>query len=172
MAVNLMANELQRVGVNGAVNMRVPISGIVNVANKPIKELRFMPYEQFPEVGREETLYIDTLGEAIYYWNGTAYVVLSGSGGSGDKIMAKTTAQWAQQTSLVSVYGGIYIYTDYRQEDGVNIPAMKIGDGNAYVVDLPFFSTGCTEADRQRWDNKVSAKLSPLDLENLVLYTD
>lgn len=158
-------------GVTGSTVLRVPISGMVNVAGKLVKELRFLPFSEFPEVGREETLYIDTTNEVIYYWNGTAFVILSGTG-SGDKIMAKTTAQWAQETSLVSVYGGIYIYMDYRQESGDNIPAMKIGDGNAYVVDLPFFSTGCTEADRQRWDNKVSAMLSPLDSETLVLYID
>jgi hypothetical protein len=75
-----MANELQRVGVNGAVNMRVPISGMVNVVNKPIKELRFMPYEQFPEVGREETLYIDTDESVEYWWDGDHYVQMSGSG--------------------------------------------------------------------------------------------
>ena len=48
-----------------------------------MKELRFMPYSEFPEEGREDVLYIDTDGNAMYYWNGTEYIALSGGGSGG-----------------------------------------------------------------------------------------
>ena len=168
-----MRDDLQYGSIKGNANVRVPIQGLINVGTKTIKELRFLPISEFPESGQTNILYIDTTNSVIYYWDGAQYVELSGGGGSGTgNIYAKTTAQWAQTIGLVSQYGALYIYTDYRQESGVDIPAVKIGDGTTYVSDLPFYSTGVTENDRQRWDNKVSAKISPLDPENLILSTD
>lgn len=176
-----MANTLQygsiggtasaNVPVQGLVQVELPIRGLVSVGSKSVKELRFLPRSEFPEYGHDNILYVDTDGNTIYYWNVDSYVALSG-GSETCKIIAKTTAEWAIERTLLSDYGSIYIYTDYRQESGVNIPAIKIGDGLAYVVDLPFFDTGVTEADRLRWDNKVSVMLSPIDNENLILYTD
>lgn len=74
--------DRQMAGITGNATMRVPITGNVNVGGSAIRELRFMPRSAFPEVGRSDVLYIDTLGECIYYWNGGEYVQLSG-GGSG-----------------------------------------------------------------------------------------
>lgn len=138
--------------------------------SKLIRELWFSPRSEFPEQGQAKILYIDTADNRMYYWSETVYVELIGSMSA--NIVAKTTAQWAASASTLSQLGWIYIYTDYRQEGGVDIPAIKIGDGHAYVVDLPFFSTGVTEADRTRWDNKVSARIAVSDHEKLELYTD
>ena len=74
--------DRQRAGITGNATMRVPITGDVNVGGRSVRELRFMPRSAFPEVGRSDVLYIDTLGECIYYWDGGEYVQLSG-GGSG-----------------------------------------------------------------------------------------
>lgn len=81
-----MANEMQRGNLTGTAIMRMPISGTVSIGGKQMKELRFMPYSEFPEEGREDVLYIDTDGNAMYYWDGTEYIALSGggSGGTGD----------------------------------------------------------------------------------------
>lgn len=49
-----------------------------------------------------------------------------------------TTAEWAERTSLVSEKNAFYVWTDYKQVDGENIAGMKLGDGLAYVLDLPF----------------------------------
>lgn len=163
-------DNLQTGRISGRAQVRIPVAGMVSVSNKPIKELRFLPFDEFPETGLANILYVDTTHNVIYYWNDHAFVPLSG-GEETEKVVAKSTAQWAELTTLVSKYGVIYIYTNYRQEDGVDIPAMKVGDGSAYVVDLPFFDTGVTPSDRLRWDNKVSAKISPVDEENLLLYT-
>lgn len=78
-----MANEMQRGNLTGTAIMRIPISGTVNISGKQMKELRFVPYSEFPETGREETLYIDTDGNAMYYWDGTEYIALSGGGSGG-----------------------------------------------------------------------------------------
>lgn len=176
-----MTDDLQYGTITGNSDVRIPVQGLVRtnqklqgnvgIGSKGVKELRFLPRSEFPEQGSSSILYIDTTNNGIYYWNGSIYEELS-SEADQSNIYAKTKAEWAQQISLVSEFGSLYIYTDYRQEDGVNIPAMKIGDGMAYVVDLPFFSTGVTEQDRQRWDNKVSAFISPLDPENVIFSTD
>lgn len=169
--------EMQRAGMSGTVSLsiplsgtasvRSPLSGTVRVGGKIMKELRFMPLSEFPETGREETLYIDTAGDQTYYWDGAMYRSLDVPN---YEILAKTTAEW-NTSSYVSKAGSIYIYTDYSQdEQGRDIPALKIGDGNAYVIDLPFMAS-VTEADREFWNSKVSAAIHPFDSENLVLYT-
>lgn len=90
---------------------------------------------------------------------------LNQGGGGGTSVVVHTTAEWQQLTSLVSEKGGIYVWSDYKVEDGENIPAIKIGDGLAYVVDLPFATQGITMNDIDNWNNKVSARVSD---ENLI----
>ena len=55
-----------------------------------------------------------------------------------------TTAQWNAQVSLIAEDKTIYIYTDYKviHTDGgdVNVPAIKIGDGSSYLIDMPFIN--------------------------------
>ncbi len=82
------------------------------------------------------------------------------------EIIVHTTTEWQGLTSLVSKKGGIYVWSDYKTENGVDIPAMKIGDGLAYVVDLPFATQAITLSQIQSWNNKVSARISG---ENLIL---
>ena len=67
-------------------------------------------------------------------------------------------AEWAQNPHFMSVKDVLYIYTDYREETDPEagqitlIPAIKIGDGMAYVVDLPFATLAITPEDIARWD--------------------
>ena len=98
-----------------------------------------------------------------------------------------TTAEWATQTSLVSKLNTVYIYKDHRtKSDGnggtINIAGFKLGDGQAYVVDLPFLSVDeetfnqhvqdttihITAAERQFWNNKDRCYLSDQNSEMLV----
>lgn len=90
-----------------------------------------------------------------------------------------TAAEWAAQPNFVPARGRIVIWTDHGQktENGqtVYVPGYKIGDGNAYNLDLPFI--GETEAarltsvlethladavchitatERDRWNNKIT----------------
>lgn len=158
----------QQASVSGTVNLVGGLFGTVNVGDRAVRELRFLPFSEFPEVGNVAILYIDTTNDVTYRWDGAMYRSLRAAE---TEIIVKTTDEWAASPGYMSKSGGFYVYSDYRIEDGVPIPAIKIGDGKAYVVDLPFFSTGVTESDREFWNNKVSAKMSPLDEERLILYT-
>lgn len=57
-----------------------------------------------------------------------------------------TTENWNRAAGFVPLAGEIIVYTNYSTKekivDGetkiINVPGIKIGDGNAYVQDLPF----------------------------------
>ena len=93
-----------------------------------------------------------------------------------------TTAYWNEQISFVPEPGAIIIYTDrgtVETEDGDKyVAGIKIGDGNAYVVDLPFVGDDVaqniigqftahyndttmhiTSEERSAWNNKVDVGL-------------
>lgn len=82
-----------------------------------------------------------------------------------------TEANWNDQTNLVSEEGAIYIYT-YGTGDDIKFK-IKIGDGNAYLIDMPFVvDQPVSGLDKEFWNNKVSAYISLLNDEELVLSTD
>ena len=110
---------------------------------------------------------------------GSVYVI------SGDcRVLYASTETWNSRPQLVSERGYIYIYSDYRQnEQEQNIPAMKVGDGSAYLIDLPFADDliqkhiadniiHITQGEREFWNNKVRCFIDPLDGHNLVFTTD
>ena len=104
---------------------------------------------------------------------------ISGSvspGGTGGRkeIISNTTEAWNSNPGLVSVKDIVYVYTDHTIVDGQAVPAIKIGDGVTYVVDLPFVGgdTAITQDQIDFWNDKVSAIIDPDDPENLILYTD
>lgn len=100
-----------------------------------------------------------------------------------------TTAHWNQQPSLIAEEGTIYIYSDYTSyDDGAGnvtpLAGIKIGDGNAYLIDMPFVTDALTATvlnhisnhdvhitpqERLFWNNKVSSYLDQEDSETLVL---
>lgn len=99
------------------------------------------------------------------------------------KILYDTKANWDSQVSLVSVQNTMYIYTDYQQEGGVNVPGVKIGDGNAYLIDIPFMdikyynhindeTIHITDEEREFWNNKVRCYKSLEEEENLIFTTN
>ena len=90
---------------------------------------------------------------------------------NGAKVYANTTAYWTEHTEIVSEAESIYIYTDYDTSGTDVIPAIKIGDGSAYVVDLPFIAgSGITSSDISNWNNKVAVRMSTLNLEEVIFY--
>ena len=86
-------------------------------------------------------------------------------------VAVKTSAEWALLTTLQSKQGEIYVYSDGAEDtEGNPIPMIKIGDGNAYVVDLPFATATdirITDEDIQNWNDKVSVRA---DGETLIFY--
>lgn len=83
------------------------------------------------------------------------------------QVLFNTTAGWSTQTTLVSDATTLYVYTDHQKDSGGNdIAGIKVGDGNAFVVDLPFIDAvyaehvqdgtiHITDTERQFWNNKV-----------------
>ena len=92
-----------------------------------------------------------------------------------------TVAGWNAQTTLQTEDKAIYVYTDLRQtDDNKNVAGIKIGDGNAYLIDKPFLDEiyydhindtdiHITSQERAFWNNKVTAYYSLTDVETLVL---
>lgn len=109
---------------------------------------------------------------------GTIYVV------SGDcKVLYATTETWNSKPKLVSARGFIYIYSDYRKDEhGRDIAAMKVGDGSAYLIDMPFTDDllyahaansdiHITPEEREFWNNKVRCYVDPINQHRLVFTT-
>ena len=98
------------------------------------------------------------------------------------EIYFDTVAGWNSQSSLISQTNTIYIYTDYQEDEDNNpIAGLKIGNGNAYLGDLPFLDTlylnhinntdiHITAAERQKWNEKVTCFPSLMD-EEMVIFT-
>ena len=97
-----MADTLQHGSISGSASVRQRISGEITIGGKIMKELRFLPYSEFPEIGREETIYIDTDNNAMYYYDGSSYVALSGGGGGGtDNYNALTNKPSVNSVTLI-----------------------------------------------------------------------
>lgn len=96
-------------------------------------------------------------------------------------VLFDTTEHWNNQTSLISEKNTLYVYTDYMTDENLTIPGFKLGDGKAYLIDLPFTDKvyydhirdqviHITEEERILWNNKVSCELSNVNKENLIFY--
>lgn len=90
------------------------------------------------------------------------------------KMEVRTTEEWNARQSYVPEAGRIIVYSDKSVLDDKNIPGIKIADGSAYVVDLPFVDDDVeavliehirdteahiTDAERQRWNNKLNYEM-------------
>lgn len=95
-----------------------------------------------------------------------------------------TTEHWNAARTFIPLRGEIIIYTDHGQmDDGygntINVPGIKIGDGSAYLIDLPFvgnevryeilqelrahtndWSIHVSAEDRSFWNNKLNYTIS------------
>ena len=111
--------------------------------------------------------------------------------GISDNIHYGTTEYWNSQPTLIGENNHIYVYTDYTTitSDGEikNVPNIKIGDGNAYLIDNPFITTSIedllqshigdnikhiTDDERSLWNGKVTCYLSAADNETIVFTTN
>ena len=122
--------------------------------------------------------------------DGTTYVVdlpfLNGDTQNNPYVKSGTTAYWNSQLSFIPPKDIIIVYTDGGtiEQDGetIPIPRIKIGDGNAYCVDLPFVDDNIihqveehinnmdihvTAQEKAFWNNKINIDNFLLD-ENLI----
>lgn len=111
------------------------------------------------------------------------------TGSSSSDIQIHTTSYWNQQTSYIPPAGTLIIYSDYSILDNKDVPNFKVGDGLAYVVDLPFIeddlraqltehinnsSIHVTAQEKQNWNNKVFVnveQISQTDQEYKLTFT-
>lgn len=98
-----------------------------------------------------------------------------------------TTENWNAQIDYIPRLGAVIIYSDYATLDGQNIPNIKIGDGMAYLVDLPFVADDLrdavlkhisnttihvTAAEKDAWNNKVTCYVELLsDQEYKIIFS-
>ena len=69
-------------------------------------------------------------------------------------IISHTMAEWSKIPNFLSSKNTLYVYTDYRTEDNVNIPRIKFGDGINPLSELPFATMSITDKDMEYWDGK------------------
>ena len=101
-------------------------------------------------------------------------------------ILMKTSAEWDSDLSLISQKNTIYIYSDREQRtDGqgniINIPGIKVGDGLAYLVDLPFIDQlfyrhiynsdiHVTLGQKAFWNNKLNVDDDQEVIEDVLVF--
>ena len=116
------------------------------------------------------------------------YIILAGTDESVSRAKLPfeygTVSEWAGRAGEISQEGVFYVYTDYSQdEQGKNIPAVKIGDGLAYIGDLPFTKADflshvnnttihVTQEEKNFWNNKIRCYILQEDNENLIFTTE
>lgn len=95
------------------------------------------------------------------------------------KLKRDTTVNWNNARGFIPLEGELIVYNDYTtirkivngNEQDVVVPAIKIGDGRAYVQDLPFVNDELrdqildhinnpeihvTMAEKLFWNNKLN----------------
>lgn len=100
-------------------------------------------------------------------------------------VYVDTTENWNLQVSFVPERGDIIVYSDWESvsDEAGNVtwlPGVKIGDGNAYCVDLPFITDAIardlldhmsdrqahvTQAEREFWNNKLNYNMTGEELK-------
>ena len=94
------------------------------------------------------------------------------------ELFYRTKAEWEDFEREISTAGAIYVYVDAFEINGASIPGVKIGDGLAYIIDLPYINQ--TEAnpdiyvsteDREKWDNKVTAHYSEDESNETLIFS-
>ena len=105
------------------------------------------------------------------------------------RVYSNTKAVWDAQRDLVGEKDVIYVYTDGSSyTDGNNntvyLPAIKIGDGHAYLIDAPFAGDArlvrhindttihVTPAEKEFWNNKVSVDESQTGNGKIIFKTN
>lgn len=100
------------------------------------------------------------------------------------KVNVDTTSDWNTQRDLIGKRGEIYVYSDYIDKDGKQIPGIKIGDGKAYLIDSPFIAGNneellshlqnkdihVTSDEKDFWNNKVTCFISK-GIDEAIVFT-
>ena len=184
--------------ISGKIGGLGSVSGQIGKAQGvSVKELEFANKSEFPSIGKENMVYVAVDEHAAYIFDSVQneYHCIGRDYRASDSSICKihygTTEYWDSQPLLVGEKSHIYVYTDYavtkNGEESVLVPNIKIGDGNAYLIDNPFVTTSVeelidlhindmtrhiTEEERILWNNKVRCYLSSNDNETVVFTTN
>ena len=98
-------------------------------------------------------------------------------------IVSGTVSYWQTHGNVISTKDVLYIYTDWKQDaEGKNIPGIKVGDGLAYISDMPFTDElwaahvmdsliHVSAEDRANWNSKIRCYIDPNNTENIIFTT-
>lgn len=115
--------------------------------------------------------------------NYTDFEVYNGADGH-NNVQYDTTAGWNAQLTLVAAANTLYVYTDHiLTETGYYLPGFKIGDGNAYLIDIPFADSPIdehmadseihiTQEEREFWNSKERCYVDASAPETLIFTKD
>ena len=110
------------------------------------------------------------------------YLIINQQGGlewktdSHFEVLFNTTHYWDSHPDIRTTPGTLYVYIDkfsYRDSQGntIMVPGIKIGDGNAYLIDKPFITDAIQSqlnahladylmhlrpGEREKWNNKLN----------------
>ena len=120
------------------------------------------------------------VGDGKTHWVDLPYFLLETD--STSDVVIRTKESWKQYDKVVSQRGKIYVYT--QDDPSLNAsPLIKIGDGLAYICDLPFTTDDLSkqlknhiqdkqihisQVEREFWNNKVTCYMSESDQEQIV----
>ena len=162
---------------------------VIKLQNKSVDDILNVSFGEIQTIGSNTpgtTDYNELINKPIIN-----SVVLEGSLTAKDlglgKVYYDTTANWNAQPSLIAEEAVVYIYSDYTTiEDGAGnqtaVAGIKIGDGTSYLIDQPFITDAATyliishisntgihvtQAEKEFWNNKVSAYINHTDPECL-----
>lgn len=109
------------------------------------------------------------------------------------KLKRDTTVNWDNARGFIPLEGELIVYNDYAtirkivngNEQDVVVPAIKIGDGRAYVQDLPFVNDELrdqilnhinnpeihvTKAEKLFWNNKININDSQEVIDGVLIF--
>lgn len=98
-----------------------------------------------------------------------------------NKIYYDTTANWNSQPQLVAEKGCIYIYSDAKIYQGVPLPRFKVGNGEAYLIDLMFIDQDIvdylenivtvTQEEKNFWNDKMRCYVEGGAMDGNLIFT-
>ena len=109
----------------------------------------------------------------------TDFDVYNGSDAT-SSVLYNTTAGWNAQPQLVAAANTLYVYADRSFDASGNpVPGFKVGDGNAYLIDVPFSDAifqehianteiHITQSEREFWNSKERCYTNNNDPETLI----
>ena len=120
------------------------------------------------------------IGDGVTHWINLPYFLLETDAAS--NIVIKTKEAWELFDKVKSQKGKIYVYAE--NDPNLNSsPLIKIGDGLAYICDLPFITDDLSkqlndhiqneqihisQIEREFWNNKITCYLSSENQEQIV----